>query len=182
MNIGATIDCEAVKDFAETQPDVFIARVNKFTCSDPGQAIIKNDILELHLNRIVVAACTPKIHESTYRAVLTEAGLSPYYFQMVNLREQCSFVHSNRKEEATEKAKNLVLAGINRARELESIPRKEIPIEHSVLIVGAGIAGMNAALDLANQGINVYLVEKEPTIGGKMAQLDRIFPTDDCGI
>jgi heterodisulfide reductase subunit A len=101
---------------------------------------------------------------------------------MVNLREQCSFVHQNDKEKATEKARRLLLAGINRARELEIIPRKEIPIERSVLIVGAGIAGMNAALDLANQGINVYLVEKEGTIGGHMAQLDRIFPTDDCGI
>ncbi len=144
--------------------------------------MIKNDILELNINRVVVAACTPKIHEPTYRAVLTETGLSPYFFQMVNIREQCSFVHADDKEAATEKAKRLVLAGINRARELEAVPRKEIAIEKSVLIVGAGIAGMNAALDLADQGINVHLVEKEPTIGGKMAQLDRIFPTDDCGI
>ncbi len=156
--------------------------MNDFTCSDPGQQIIKNDIQELDINRVVVAACTPKIHEPTYRAVCVEAGLSPYYFQMVNLREQCSFVHMKDKEAATEKAKRLVLAGINRARELENVPRKEIPIEKSVLVIGAGIAGMNAALDLANQGIRVYLVEKEPTIGGKMAQLDRIFPTDDCGI
>jgi heterodisulfide reductase subunit A len=182
VNIGATVDCEAVKDFAELQPNVVVARTNKFTCSDPGQQVIKNDILELNLNRVVVAACTPKIHEPTYRDVLAEAGLSPYFFQMVNIREQCSFVHADDKEAATEKAKRLVLGGINRARELEAVPRKEIPIEKSVLIVGAGIAGMNAALDLANQGINVHLVEKEPTIGGKMAQLDRIFPTDDCGI
>jgi len=161
---------------------VIVARVNYFTCSDPGQQIIKNDILELDLNRIVVAACTPKIHEPTYRAVLVEAGLSPYYFEMVNLREHCSFVHQKDKEKATEKAKSLILGGINRARELEIIPRREIPIEKAVLIVGAGIAGMNAALDLANQGIKVYLVEKEGTIGGRMAQLDRIFPTDDCGI
>jgi heterodisulfide reductase subunit A len=160
---------------------VVVARTNKFTCSDPGQQVIKNDILELDLNRVVVAACTPKIHEPTYRDVLAEVGLSPYYFQMVNIREQCSFV-SDDQEAATEKAKRLVLAGINRARQLENVPKKEIPIEESVLVVGAGIAGMNAALDLANQGINVYLVEKEPTIGGKMAQLDRIFPTDDCGI
>jgi heterodisulfide reductase subunit A len=101
---------------------------------------------------------------------------------MVNLREHCSFVHQKDQEKATEKAKSLILGGINRARELEIIPRKEISIEKAVLIVGAGIAGMNAALDLANQGIKVYLVEKEGTIGGRMAQLDRIFPTDDCGI
>ena len=136
----------------------------------------------MDLNRVVVAACTPKIHEPTYRAVLAEEGLSPYYFQMVNLREHCSFVHSNDLKKANAKAKRLIHAGINRARELEIVLQKEILIEKAVLIVGAGIAGMNAALDLANQGIIVYLVEKEPTIGGKMAQLDRIYPTDDCGI
>ncbi len=179
------VDCDAVKDYVErnaAKNNVVIARVNDFTCSDPGQNIIKNDILDLDLNRVVVAACTPKIHEPTYRAVLVEAGLNPYYFQMVNLREHCSFVHAKEKEAATEKAKRLVQAGINRARELEIIPRKEIPAEKAVLVVGAGIAGMNAALDLANQGMPVYLVEKEATIGGKMAQLDRIYPTDDCGI
>jgi len=111
-----------------------------------------------------------------------EAGLSPYYFQMVNLREHCSFVHQGDKQKATEKAIRLLSAGINRARELESVPYKEIPITKSALVIGAGIAGMNAALDLASQGIEVYLVEKQPTIGGRMAQLDRIFPTDDCGI
>jgi heterodisulfide reductase subunit A len=111
-----------------------------------------------------------------------EAGLSPYYFQMINMREHCSFVHQGDIKGATDKAKRLVLGGINRARELESVPRKEIPITHAALVIGAGIAGMNAALDLAEQGIKVYLVEKEATIGGKMAQLDRIFPTDDCGI
>lgn len=171
-----------MKDFAETLPNVVVVKINYFTCSDPGQQVIKNDILDLGLNRVVVAACTPKIHEPTYRAVLAEAGLNPYYFEMVNLREHCSFVHQDDKAKATEKAKRLILAGINRARELEIVPRKEIPIEKAVLVVGAGIAGMNAALDLANQGVKVYLVEKEPTIGGRMAQLDRIFPTDDCGI
>ena len=182
VNIGATIDCDAVRDAVEHIPNVVIARVNAFTCSDPGQNMIRNDILELDLNRVVVSACTPKIHEPTYRAVLSEAGLSPYYFQMVNLREHCSFVHMGEKEKATEKAIRLVIAGINRSRELEIIPRKEIPVERAALVVGAGIAGMNAALDLAKQGIKVHLVEKEPTIGGKMAQLDRIYPTDDCGI
>ncbi len=101
---------------------------------------------------------------------------------MVNLREHCSFIHSGDKRSTTEKAIRLVQAGINRARQLEIIPHKKISVEKSVLIIGAGIAGMNAALDLANQGINVYLVEKEATIGGKMAQLDRIYPTDDCAI
>ena len=176
------MDCDKVRDAIETLPDVKIARVNKFTCSDPGQNLIKNDILDLGLNRVVVAACTPKIHESTYRAVLIEAGLSPYYFQMVNIREHCSFVHSNDPERATEKAIRMVRGGINRARQLEVVPFKEISVKKDVIVIGAGIAGMNAALDLANQGKHVYLVEKEATIGGKMAQLDRIYPTDDCGI
>ena len=182
MNIGLHVNCEELREYVEPLPNVVVARTNKFTCSDPGQNIIKNDIIELDLNRIVVAACTPKIHEPTYRAILMEAGLSPYYFQMVNIREHCSFVHQNERQKATEKAKRLLLGGINRARELESVPRKEIPITKAALVVGAGIAGMNAALDLASQGIEIYLVEKEATIGGKMAQLDRIFPTDDCGI
>lgn len=182
VNIGLHVDCEALRKFVEPLPNVVVVRINKFTCSDPGQTLIKNDILELDLNRIVVAACTPKIHEPTYRAVLLEAGLSPYYFEMVNLREHCSFVHQGDKEKATQKAKRLLLGGINRARELEAVPKKEIPITKSALIIGAGIAGMNAALDLASQGVEVFLVEKEATIGGKMAQLDRIFPTDDCGI
>jgi len=157
-------------------------RVNDFTCSNPGQNLIKNDILDFGLNRVVVAACTPKIHESTFRAVLVEAGLSPYFLQIVNLREHCSFVHSANKKYTTKKAIRLVQAGINRARELEIIPHKEITVKKEVLIIGAGIAGMNAALDLANQGIRVFLVEKEATIGGKVAQLDRIYPTDDCAI
>ncbi|MFX1259271.1 MAG: FAD-dependent oxidoreductase [Promethearchaeota archaeon] len=171
-----------MRDFAESLPNVIVSRCNNFTCSNPGQDVIKKDILELDLNRVVVAACTPKIHESTYRAVLAEAGLSPYYFQMVNIREHCSFVHSTNPGGATEKAKRLVEAGVNRSRELEVISHKEIPVNKAALVVGAGIAGMNAALELANQGIRVYLIEREPTIGGKMAQLDRIFPTDDCGI
>lgn len=111
-----------------------------------------------------------------------EAGLSPYYFEMVNMREHCSFVHQDDKQKATEKAKRLILAGVNRARELEDVPLKEIPVTKAALVIGAGIAGMNSALDLANGGIPVYLVEKEATIGGKMAQLDRVYPTDDCGI
>jgi len=156
--------------------------LNKFTCSGPSQDIIKRDIQELNLNRIVVAACTPKIHEPTYRMLCAEAGLNPDYFQMVNIREHCSFAHPNEWGKATQKAKDLIRAGVNRARLLEVVPVKELTVEKSVLVVGAGIAGMNAALDLANQGIKVYLIEKEPTIGGRMAQLDRIFPTDDCGI
>lgn len=134
------------------------------------------------MNRVVVAACTPKIHEPTYRDLLLEAGISPYFFEMVNLREHCSFVHSKDKDAATRKAKALVAGGVFRAIALEDVPKKEVEVEKSVLVVGAGIAGMNAAINLANQGILVHLVEREPTVGGRMAQLDRVFPTDDCSI
>ena len=147
---------EEVAEFAKTLPNVVYTSTSLFTCSDAGQLEIKDAIKEYKLNRIVVAACTPKIHEGTYRALLKEAGLSPYYFQMVNLREHCSFVHQGDKKNATEKAKRLVRGGINRARELESVPYKEISVERAALVIGAGIAGMNAALDLANHGIQVY--------------------------
>lgn len=182
MNIGQFIDTEQVRAFAESLPNVLIARTFAFFCSDPGQETIRRDIQELGVNRVVVAACTPKIHEPTYRDLLVSAGLSPYYFEMVNLREQDSFVHSKDKEAATEKAKALVAGGVYRAAALEDVPRKEVKMTKSVLVVGAGIAGMNAAINLANHGIKVYLVEKEATIGGRMAQLDRVFPTDDCAI
>jgi len=120
-------------------------------------------------------------HEPIYRESISKAGLNPYYFQMVNVREHCSWCTED-KEEATEKAKALVEGGLKRLRYLEPVPVRTVPVENAALIVGGGIAGMNAALDLANQGVKVYLVEKNTTIGGRMAQLDRTFPTDDCSI
>lgn len=158
------------------------AKTYSFFCSDPGQKIIKEDIEKLGINRVVVASCTPKTHEPTYRALLQSAGISPYYFQMVNLREHCSWVHYNNPEEATEKAKYLVAAGVARARLLEDVPQRIVKVEPAVLVVGAGIAGISAAIAVANHGLKVYLVERKPTIGGMMAQLDRTFATDDCAI
>jgi len=158
------------------------AKTYSFFCSDPGQKIIKEDIEKLGINRVVVASCTPKTHEPTYRALLQSAGISPYYFQMVNLREHCSWVHYNNPEEATEKAKYLVAAGVARARLLEDVPQRIVKVEPAVLVVGAGIAGISAAITVANHGLKVYLVERKPTIGGVMAQLDRTFATDDCAI
>lgn len=130
----------------------------------------------------MVASCTPKMHEPTYRALLESAGISPYYFQMVNLREHCSWVHYNDPEEATRKAKYLVAAGVARARLLEDVPQRIVKVEPSVLVVGGGIAGISAALTIANHGIKVYLVERKSTIGGLACQLDRTFATDDCAI
>lgn len=131
---------------------------------------------------MVVASCTPKTHEPTYRTLLQSAGISPYYFQMVNLREHCSWVHYKNPKEATEKAKHLVAAGVARARLLEDVPQRTVKVEPAVMVVGAGIAGISAAIMVANHGLKVYLVERKPTIGGLMAQLDRTFATDDCAI
>ncbi len=144
--------------------------------------MIAEDIVNHDLNRIVVGACTPKIHEPTYRALVESAGLSQYFFQMVNLREQVSFVNPTTKEDATEKAKSLMAAGVERALLLDDVPLKELDVRKEVLVIGAGIGGISAALAVGNAGYKTYLVDSEASIGGKMAQLDRTFPTDDCSI
>ena len=151
-------------------------------CTTTGADFIKKNIDEFQLNRIVVAACTPKTHEPVFRAVLEEIGLDKAFLEFVNLREHCSFVHRTNKEGAMEIAKDLLNAGISRAKKLETIPELVVPIADTVLVIGGGVAGLQAALDLGNQGIKVCLVEEKPTIGGKMAMLDRTFPTDDCSI
>ena len=169
-------------EFASKLPNVKTSKTYSFFCSDTGQNIIKEDIEKLGINRVVVASCTPKTHEPTYRALLQSSGISPYYFQMVNLREHCSWVHYNDPEAATDKAKYLVAAGVARARLLEDVPQRIVKVEPAVMVVGAGIAGISASITVANHGLKVYLVERKPTIGGVMAQLDRTFATDDCAI
>ncbi len=178
-NIAATVDTEAVAQFAEGLDGVVLARVNKYTCSDPGQAIIRNDIRDYNLNRVVVAACTPRMHEPTFRRTLESAELNPYYLEMANIREQVSWVHPA-GETATNKAKDLVAGAVMRVHLHEPLYSRKSPIEPAALVVGAGIAGIQAALDMADAGYKVYLVEREPSIGGKMAQLDKTFPTLDC--
>ena len=162
--------------------DVVVAIKNRYTCADPGQNEIKNAITEHDLNRVVVASCTPKIHEPTFRQCVAEAGLNPYLFEMVNIREHCSWVHQAEKEKATQKAKDLVRAGVARARFLKAQDEMVAPVYPAALVIGGGIAGIQAALDLADGGHQVYIVEKEPTIGGKMAALDKTYPTMDCSI
>ncbi|CAB3288556.1 protein of unknown function [Methanocaldococcus lauensis] len=181
-NINGVVDCEAVRDFAEKLDGVVVAKTYPFMCADPGQNLIKECIKEYNLDRIVVAACTPKIHEPTFRNCIKEAGLSPYYLEFVNIREQCAFVHMNDPEKATKKAMELVAGGVERAKKLEDVPQKVVNVDKSCLIIGGGIAGIQAALDLGDQGYKVYLVEKEPSIGGRMAQLAKTFPTDDCAM
>jgi len=182
LNIAGTIDCAAVSKYAETLDDVVAVVQNKYTCADPGQNEIKKAIKQYNLNRVVVASCTPKIHEPTFRQCVEDAGLNPYLFEMVNIREHCSWVHQNEKAAATEKAKDLVRSGVARARFLEAQTEAIVPVTKAALVIGGGVAGIQAALDLADGGHKVYLVEKQPTIGGIMAALDKTYPTMDCSI
>jgi heterodisulfide reductase subunit A len=179
INIAATVNVSEVVKFTQGLPYVAVARESKYTCAEPGQEMIKKDIRELGLNRVVVASCTPRMHEPTFQAVLAEAGLNPYYFQMANIREHCSWITKD-VEKATEKAKRLVSAAVFRVALQQPLqPRTEKVIDKA-LVVGGGIAGIQAALTMAKAGYQVYLVEREPSIGGHMAQLDKTFPTLDC--
>jgi heterodisulfide reductase subunit A len=182
LNIAGTIDCTAVSRYAETLDDVVVVVQNKYTCADPGQNEIKRAIAEHKLNRVVIASCTPKIHEPTFRQCVADAGLNPYLFERVNIREHCSWVHQGEKEKATLKAKDLVRSGVARARFLEAQDEAEVPVTQAALVIGGGVAGIQAALDLADGGHQVYLVEKEASIGGIMAGLDKTYPTMDCSI
>lgn len=182
LNIAGSVDCEAVRDYAQRLPGVGLAALNRYTCSDPGQEEIKKAIVEHRLNRVVVASCTPRLHEPTFRKCISEVGLNPYLLEMANIREQCSWVHLHDREAATAKAKDIVKIAVARARLLEPQVEMEVPVTKAALVIGGGVAGIQAALDLAEAGHQVYLVEKEPSLGGKMAQLNKTFPTMDCSI
>jgi heterodisulfide reductase subunit A len=173
------VDVDQVTEFAKTLPDVAIARNNKFMCSDPGQILIEEDIKNLGLERIVVASCSPLMHEPTFRGACERAHVNRYMFEMANIREHCSWVTVD-PTAATDKAKALVSGAVAKARTLIALPHKSVPVNPAALIVGAGIAGIQAALDIADAGRTVYLVEKQPTIGGHMATFDKTFPTLDC--
>jgi heterodisulfide reductase subunit A len=178
-NIAATVAVKELAAYAATLPGVVLARDYKYMCSQPGQQLIVQDCREHGLNRIVVAACSPHLHEHTFRQAAAAAGLNPYLFHMVNIREHDSWVHAD-KAAATAKARDLVRAAVYRVRWHEALERRRAAIHPDVLIVGGGIAGIHAALTLANAGKHVYLVEREATIGGHMAQFDKTFPTLDC--
>ena len=179
VNIGATVDVEKVAKQIESLPNVAASRFYKYMCSDPGQELIKKDIKEFGLDRVIVASCSPRMHEPTFRNVLEETGLNPYCFEMANIREQCSWVHENR-EKATEKATALIAGAVARASFLEPLEKKEVSVIPKALVIGGGIAGIQAAMEIADKGFKVYLVERTPSIGGRMAQLDKTFPTLDC--
>ena len=179
FNIAGTVNVEEVARYVGTLPNVVISRHYRYMCSDPGQDLIRNDIKQLKLNRIVVASCSPRMHELTFRKTVESGGLNPYLYEHANIREHCSWVHSDRKL-ATNKAKDLLRAAVRRVYHHEPLVIRQVPLNPNVLVIGGGIAGMQAALDIANGQNKVYLVEREPSIGGRMAQLDRTFPTLDC--
>ena len=179
LNIADTVDVEEVSKYATTLPSVAVSRNYKFMCSDPGQNMIKEDIKELGLNRVVVASCSPLMHEPTFRRAIQEAGVNPYLFEMANIREHCSWITEDHRE-ATEKAKALVSAAVRRVYYHQPLEIREVPVNHDTLIIGGGIAGIQAALEIADSEHRVYLVERDPSIGGHMIQFDKTFPTLDC--
>ena len=179
INIAATVNVREVVAFASRLPNVTVAREYKYMCSEPGQNMIKDDIRELGLDRVVVASCTPRMHETTFQAAVAEAGLNSYYFAMANIREHCSWVIRDMAQ-ATDKAKRLVSSTVARVAYQEALEPRVEPVTQAALIVGGGIAGIQAALTMADAGYPVYLVEREPSIGGHMAQIDKTFPTLDC--
>ena len=180
LNIAGVIDVKSVAEYAAKLPNVKVVRDSTYLCSDTGQKMIKEDIEKHKLDRVVIASCSPRMHEETFRKAISEAGLNPYLLEMINIREQDSWCHSEEPEKATEKAEALIEMAVARASRLEPLEIDKIKAENSVLVVGGGIAGIQASLDLADAGFKVYLVEKASSIGGRMAQLDKTFPTLDC--
>ncbi|MGD9396597.1 MAG: FAD-dependent oxidoreductase, partial [Candidatus Thorarchaeota archaeon] len=182
LNIAGTVDCEAVAKYAANLPHVVHSVDLLFACSDDGQENIKEAIREHSLNRVIVASCTPRTHEPVFRACVEEAGLNRYLYDQVNLREHVSWVHMDDHDLATIKAQELVAMAVERAQYLEPLERKAVDVIQSAAVIGGGVAGISAALDLANAGFETHLIEKRPTIGGQMALLDKVFPQNDCAI
>jgi heterodisulfide reductase subunit A len=182
LNIAGTLDIKELVEYAKTLPDVAYVKENRYTCADPGQEEIRKGIKDYKLNRVVVAACSPRMHEPTFRRTVSEAGLNPFLFEMANIREFSSWCHPSTPKEATEKAKDLIRMAVAKARLMMPLQTIEVPVTNKALVVGGGIAGINAALDLAEMSFKVYLLEKTESIGGHMAALDKTFPTLDCSI
>lgn len=182
LNIAQTVDCRKVADDVAGAEGVVVSKDIVYACSEPGQQQIKQDILDNDLDRVVIASCSPRLHEPTFKKMLDSVGVNPYMLDMANLREQCSWVHMGDRAGATCKAETLVNMSISRVRQLEPLFEETLPLTARALVIGGGIAGIQAALDLADTGYDVTLVEKNPSVGGVMAQLDKTFPTMDCSI
>lgn len=179
INIAATVDVEEVTAYAKKLDDVVVSKDFKYMCSDRGAQLIKNEIKKHKLDSVVIASCSPRMHEQTFRRVVEDGGLNPYSMEIANIREQCSWVHEDKKD-ATEKAKTLIKAAVAKSRWLEPLQSSYVPVIPKAMVIGGGIAGIQASLDLADSGFKVTLVERTPSIGGRMAQLDKTYPTLDC--
>ncbi len=182
VNVGGVVNCPEVAEYASQLPNVEFATDYKYMCSDPGQGMIQEAIKEHNLNRVVVAACSPRLHEPTFRRCVEEAGLNKFLFEFANLREQDSWVHMTQPEEATAKAKDLTRMAVAKARLLEPLEASKVAVEKKCLVIGGGVTGIQSALDLGDMGFETYLVERNPTVGGRMGQLDKTFPTLDCSM
>lgn len=178
-NIYPKVKVDSLAEQFSKEGNIVVAREYKYMCADPGQDLIKQDIKELGLNRVVVASCSPSLHEGTFRRACKEGGLNPFLFQMANIREHCSWVVEEPRE-ATEKARRIVTAAVRRVSHQESMEYITVPINPNVLVVGGGITGIEAALRLEGSGRKVFLLDRDPSIGGHMAELDKTFPTLDC--
>jgi heterodisulfide reductase subunit A2 len=181
-NIAGAVDTEAVRLAASALPGVVAAIRNKYTCADPGQQEIRRTIHEHNLNRVVVASCSPASYEPIFRKCIQGAGLNPYLLEMANIREHCSWVTPGDRDVATRKATDIVKVAVARAQWLYPQGEEQISVTDAALVIGGGVAGIQAALDLADAGHQVYLVEKKPSIGGIMAQLDKVYPDIECSI
>ena len=181
-NIAGVIDPKTVAEYAAGLPGVVRATDTLYACADSGQRLIKEEIKKHNLNRVVVSACSVRMHEPTFRAAVEEAGLNPFLMEMANIREQCTWAHGHDPEGALRKAKDLTAAAVAKASFLQPLEMIKVPVTNKAMVIGGGVAGISCALDLADQGIKTILVEKEPTIGGVMAQLNKTFPTMDCSI
>ncbi len=178
-NISDVVDCEGVAKAVGDLPNVVVSRTDMSMCSDAGQSMIEEDIREKGINRVVVGACAPSLHEQTFRGTVSRAGLNPYLYHHVGLREQDSWVHGDNPAGASEKAIRLMAAGIAKARLLEPLESIQLDAERHALVIGGGVAGLRAALDIARRGLHVTLIEKTPFLGGHMAQLESLFPTEE---
>jgi len=180
--VAEIIDCSALVEFSKNLPNVVDASDYISLCTEPGAEYIKEKMVESNANRLIVASCTPRTHEPVFKSVLESMNMDSSYLEFANIREHSSFVHRHDKPGAQKVAEDAIRSAVARAAVLEPILIKEVDITKKALIIGGGVAGLTAGIDLAEQGFEVHLVEKRPTIGGKMAKLDRTFPTDDCSI
>jgi heterodisulfide reductase subunit A len=178
INIGATVNVPQVVEYVKKLPNVIIAEANLYSCSSDSQQRIKQMIKDYNLNRFIVASCTPRTHEPLFALTCREGGLNPYLFELVNIRDQCSWVHMHEPEEATRKAIDLVRMTIAKSRKLEPLPQGQVPVTRRALIIGGGVSGITAALNVAKEGFDAYIVEREPELGGMLRKLFRVFPSN----